>query len=206
MTPPSDDAEDLIALGADLEPGTVLAAYRMGLFPMPVEGTTGWWSPERRGVLELADLRVTRSLAKSVRRFEIRVDTAFDAVIAGCASPDRDGGWIDADIIDAYRELHRLGWAHSVETWFEGDLVGGLYGLAIGGLFAGESMFSRVRDASKVALVGLVELLNDGQPRLIDTQWLTLHLASLGVTEIPRANYLQRLPALLEVPLPRALL
>lgn len=202
MTPPPAGAEDLIALGADLEPGTVLAAYRLGLFPMPVEDTIGWWSPERRGVLELADLRVTRSLTKSMRRYEIRVDTAFDEVIVGCASPARDGGWIDAGIIDAYQRLHQMGWAHSIETWRDGELVGGLYGLAIGGLFAGESMFSRSRDASKVALVGLVDLLSDGEARLIDTQWLTPHLATLGVTEIPRATYLARLPELLVAPLP----
>lgn len=196
------DSDDLVALGADLEPGTVLAAYRLGLFPMPVEGTLGWWSPRRRGVLELGALRVSRSLAKSCRRFEVRVDTAFDAVLAGCADPSRDGGWIDADIMAAYRRLHELGWAHSVETWWEGRLVGGLYGLAIGGLFAGESMFSRERDASKVALAGLVALLDDGVPRLIDTQWLTPHLATLGVTEIDRAVYLDRLPGLLAQPLP----
>lgn len=202
MTLPPDDADDLVAVGADLEPGTVLAAYRLGLFPMPVEDTIGWWSPCRRGVLELGDLKVSRSLAQSVRRFEIRVDTAFDEVIAGCADPSRDGGWIDADILSAYRRLHDLGWAHSIETWHEGELVGGLYGLAIGGLFAGESMFSRRRDASKVALVGLVELLSDGEDRLIDTQWKTPHLATLGVSEIDRATYLGRLPALLEAPLP----
>jgi len=137
-----------------------------------------------------------------VRRYELRVDSAFEDVIAGCADPRRDGGWIDADIVLAYCRLHDLGWAHSVETWLDGELVGGLYGLAIGGLFAGESMFSRRRDASKVALVNLVELLRDGHDRLIDTQWLTPHLTSLGVTEIDRADYLGRLPRLLETPLP----
>lgn len=202
MTPPPAEAEDLVALGADLEPGTVLAAYRRGLFPMPVEDTIGWWSPERRGVLELRRLKISRSLAKSRRRYQVRVDTAFDDVLAGCADPRRDGGWIDADIVAAYRRLHELGWAHSVETWDGERLIGGLYGLAIGGLFAGESMFSLVRDASKVALVGLVELLDDGADRLIDTQWLTPHLATLGVTEIDRADYLARLPRLLAEPLP----
>lgn len=202
MTAPPEDADDLVALGADLEPATVLAAYRLGLFPMPVEDTIGWWSPVRRGVLELDALRVSRSLAQSVRRYEIRVDTAFSGVIAGCADPDRDGGWIDDDIVTAYLRLHEMGWAHSIETWHDGRLVGGLYGLAIGGLFAGESMFSRERDASKVALVGLVELLSDGVERLIDTQWLTPHLATLGVTEIDRGEYLVRLPGLVAEPLP----
>ena len=202
MTPPPVDADDLVALGADLEPGTVLAAYRLGLFPMPVEGALGWWSPERRGVLELADLKVSRSLAKSRRHFEVRVDTSFGEVVAGCADPRRDGGWIDEDIRVAYGRLHDLGWAHSIESWRDGELVGGLYGLAIGGLFAGESMFSLVRDASKVALVGLVELLSDGRERLIDTQWLTPHLGTLGATEIDRTEYLARLPGLLGNPLP----
>jgi len=202
MTPPPADAEDLVALGADLEPGTVLEAYRLGMFPMPVEDTIGWWSPQRRGVLELDDLRITRSLAKSVRRYEIRVNTAFDQVIEGCANPDREGAWIDEGITSAYRRLHQMGWVHSVETWFEGELVGGLYGVAIGGLFAGESMFSRQRDASKAALVGLVSLLRDGENRLIDTQWQTPHLATLGVTEIDRADYLAKLPSLLTAPQP----
>ncbi len=154
------DADDLVAMGADLEPGTLLAAYRAGIFPMP--GDTDamlWWSPMERGVLPLDGLRVSRSLRQAVRRMEIRVDTAFPEVIEACADPARDSGWIDEQVLDAYTKLHRLGWAHSVEAWQDGELVGGLYGVAIGGLFAGESMFHRVRDASKVALVGLVELL-----------------------------------------------
>ena len=124
--------------------------------------------------------------------FEIRVDTAFDEVVAGCADPARDPGWITGDIAAAYGELHRLGWAHSVETWRDGELVGGLYGVAIGGLFAGESMFHRVRDASKVALVGLVELLRDehADDRLLDVQWVTPHLASLGVVRCRATTYL----------------
>ncbi len=212
-------AGDLVAMGADLAAGTILAAYRRGLFPMggdlpPVAGSragTGptdqpmaWWSPDPRGVLPVAGLRVTRSMRQSARHFDVRVDTAFTEVLAGCADPGRVGGWIDDPIAAAYTELHHLGWAHSVETWRDGQLVGGLYGVAIGGLFAGESMFSRVRDASKVALMGLVDLLDDtyaGQ-RLLDTQWQTPHLASLGVVEIPRAQYLHRLQAALRLPLP----
>lgn len=207
-TPPRD-AGDLIGLGADLEPATVLAAYRAGLFPMPVDDGAhlGWWSPADRGVLPLDNLRITRSLAKSVRRYDVRVNTAFEAVITACGDPDRnDGVWIDEDITAAYLRLHELGWAHSVETWYDGVLVGGLYGLAIGGLFAGESMFTRARDASKVALVHLVELLTDSYAdlRVLDTQWQTEHLASLGVVEIPRSAYLRRLQVALTVPLPSA--
>jgi len=201
---PADD--DLIAIGADLGPGTLLAAYRNGLFPMPFEGAgaPGWWSPLTRGVLPLDGLRMTRSLRKSARRFEIRVDSACADVIAGCADPRRLGGWIDDDIRAAYQRLHELGWVHSVEAWRDGQLAGGLYGVAIGGLFAGESMFHRERDASKVALLGLVDLLSDeyaGQ-RLVDTQWVTEHLAGLGVVEVSRADYLKRLEAALELPPP----
>jgi leucyl/phenylalanyl-tRNA--protein transferase len=208
FTVPEQDAafpDDLVGRGADLAPGTLLAAYRSGLFPMP-DGGPGitWWSPVDRGVLPLDRLKVSRSLAKSCRRLEVRVDTAFDAVVAGCADPRRHGGWIDRNIARAYAELHRLGWAHSVETWSGGELVGGLYGVAIGGLFAGESMFHRVTDASKVALVGLVELLCDeyAEARLVDVQWRTDHLASLGVAEVPRAAYVRALQSALQVPLP----
>ncbi len=204
---------DLVALGADLSPGTVLMAYRRGLFPMAVDlpeldrpGDLAWWSPDPRGVLPLSGLRVTRSLRKSAHHFEIRVDTAFADVVAGCADPGRSGGWIDQDIAAAYTELHHLGWAHSVEAWRDGELAGGLYGVAIGGLFAGESMFTRARDASKVALMGLVDLLGDehADRRLLDTQWQTPHLATLGVVEIPRRVYLERLDEALTLPLPGA--
>jgi leucyl/phenylalanyl-tRNA--protein transferase len=142
--------DDLIAIGADLAPGTLLAAYRAGLFPMPLDDDpTGWFSPVRRGVLPLAGLKVSKSLRRSFRDYEIRVDTAFSDVIEACADPARDGGWIDGEIQHAYGVLHELGWAHSVEAWHDGELAGGLYGIAIGGLFAGESMFHRRRDASK---------------------------------------------------------
>ena len=207
----ADADEDLVAIGADLEPGTILAAYRRGLFPMPFgsgrasKEPMGWWSPVSRGVLDLEDLRVSRSLRRSARDFEVRVDTAFSEVIDACADPARPHGWIDRRVRDAYVDLHRLGWAHSVEVWRDGRLEGGLYGLAIGGLFAGESMFHRARDASKVALVGLVDLLRDEHAvrRLVDVQWLTPHLESLGVREVARDDYLRRLPAVLAVPLPR---
>src|SRR6476659_3419519 len=198
--------DDLVATGADLEPGTILAAYRRGLFPMPVGGRRApmaWFCPVARGVLRPADLRVSRSLRRSVRRFELRVDTACAEVIDACADPSRPAGWIDDQIRTAYLRLHELGWVHSVETWRDGRLVGGLYGVSVGGLFAGESMFHRETDASKVALVALVRLLDDGEDRLVDTQWLTPHLASLGVRELARANYLALLPRLLARPLPR---
>jgi leucyl/phenylalanyl-tRNA---protein transferase len=177
---PTNVDDDLVGIGADLEPGTLLSAYRHGMFPMP-SGEPGmpmlWWSPLQRGILPLDRLRVSRSLRQSAKQMEIRVDTAFEEVIAACADPRRDSGWIDKDIIEAYTRLHELGWVHSVETWQEGRLVGGLYGVATGGLFAGESMFHRVRDASKVALLGLVGI---------------------------RATYLERLRHAVEVPLPTA--
>ncbi|HEX4191222.1 MAG TPA: leucyl/phenylalanyl-tRNA--protein transferase [Marmoricola sp.] len=213
---PPADADDVIAVGADLAPATLLAAYRRGLFPMPydpVDPVTrsagdliSWWSPVDRGVLPLDALTVSKSLRRSLRRYEVTCDTAFAEVVAGCGDPGRDGGWISSDIAAAYQRLFELGWAHSVEVWADGALVGGLYGVALGGLFAGESMFSRAVDASKVALVHLVQLLGDEHAgdRLIDTQWQTDHLATLGVQMIDRADYLARLPALLAVPTPRA--
>ncbi len=200
--------EDLVAVGADLRPGTLLAAYRAGLFPMGVgrggAGPVGWWSPDPRGVLPLDGLRVSRSLRKNARRFEVRVDTAFDDVVAACAEPTRRGAWITPEVADAYGSLHRLGWAHSLECWRGGRLVGGLYGIAVGGLFAGESMFHHETDASKAALVALVTLLRaDRDPRrLLDVQWRTEHLASLGVVEVPREEYLVRLRRALACPAP----
>src|SRR4051794_2835853 len=201
---------EVIGVGADLEPGTLLAAYRAGLFPMPLS-TTGrsarkiaWWSPDPRAVLPLDGLQVSRSLRKSCARFEVRVDSAFADVIEACADPSRPGAWITGEIRRAYTALYRLGWAHSVETWDPdtGTLAGGLYGVSIGGLFAGESMFHRATDASKVALVHLVELLRAGGTTLLDVQWQTPHLASLGVVEVTRAEYHQLLGDALSRPLP----
>jgi leucyl/phenylalanyl-tRNA--protein transferase len=194
---------DLLAVGADLEVGTVHAAYRRGLFPMHLgTGDLGWWSPDPRGVLPLDGLRVTRSLRTSMRRFRISVDQAFEDVMRGCADRERPDGWITEEFIATYVDLHEMGWAHSVEVWSaDGALAGGLYGVEIGGLFAGESMFHRQRDASKVALVSLVDALRScGGPRLLDVQWRTEHLASLGVVEIPREEYLRRLAAALPLP------
>lgn len=199
-------ADDLVAAGADLEPGTLLAAYRTGLFPMGLgeHGTRpiGWWSPEPRGVLAPGTFRERRSLKKARAKFEIRVDTAFAEVMRACADPEREGRWITEEVIAAYTDLHRLGWAHSVETWADEELVGGLYGISIGGLFAGESMFHTARDASKVALAALVDLFfADGdERRVIDVQWATEHLTRLGVAEWPRATYLAALERALRAP------
>jgi leucyl/phenylalanyl-tRNA--protein transferase len=188
----------------------VLLAYRSGIFPMPLqrEGVTAWWSPDPRAVIPLDGLYVSRSLRKSIRRFDIRIDTAFDAVVDGCADPTRTGRWITDDIRRAYLRLHELGWAHSIEAWSieTGALAGGLYGIAVGGLFAGESMFHRVTDASKAALVALVDFLRgdgvSGAGRLLDVQWQTSHLASLGAIEIARDEYLRRLTTSLSLALP----
>ena len=212
--------DDLVAVSHDIDAELTLAAYGSGVFPMPLEpGLMGWWSPVQRGVLPLGELRVTRSLRKMLPRYEIRVDTAFAEVLAACADPRRPQGWIDADVTRVYLDLHACGVVHSVEAWADGALVGGLYGVSLGGLFAGESMFhdpERGRDASKAALVALVGLLRAGPEetaeaggsvatpgRLLDVQWRTEHLASLGVTEIDRTDYLGRLRRALALPGPR---
>jgi leucyl/phenylalanyl-tRNA---protein transferase len=198
----AEPGEEVVAVGADLDPSTVLAAYPRGLFPMHLAtGELAWWSPDPRGVLPLDGLRVSRSLRRSLRRFTFTVDADFEAVMGGCADERPDSGWITDEFVETYTRLHRLGWAHSVEVWQDGDLVGGLYGLEVGGLFAGESMFHRVTDASKAALVVLVERLRaGGGDRLLDVQWRTDHLASLGVVDLPRAAYLRRLPAAVALP------
>ena len=185
---------DLIAVGGDLEPATLINAYRQGIFPMEVtalQGRLGWWSPEPRGIVPLDRLRVTQSMRQSARRFDVRVDTCFTDVMRGCADPSREDGWITDEFIAAYTTLHRLGWAHSVEVFDrDGQLAGGLYGVRINRLFAGESMFHSRRDASKVALMALVQLMRDSGMQLLDVQWCTAHLASLGAIEVTRAQYL----------------
>ena len=256
---------DLLCLTGVLGPHLVLAALHEGVFPMPLgddapreyRSATAWWSPQRRGVLPLDRLRLSSSLRKTTKHRTTTVDQAFDRVIERCADPSRPGGWIDSTIIDSYTELHHNGWAHSVETWDEdGRLVGGLYGVSVGGLFSGESMFHdsvHGRDASKTALIRLVlelgasshaptvyqEPCRDATPRtlsepsasgestsaaqaapsgcpasgwrpvlvhptaLLDVQWLTPHLASLGAVEIDRAEYLHQLEGALAAPGPR---
>lgn len=195
LPPPSDWPDgDIVASGGDLEPATLVAAYRLGLFPMSVEASErilGWWSPDPRGIVPLDGLRVTKSMRQSAKRFEIRIDTCFGDVIRACGDPARESGWITDDFIVAYTTLHEMGWAHSVEVFDrEGKLAGGLYGVRIDGLFAGESMFYAQRDASKVALMALVDLMRRSDMTLLDVQWRTEHLGSLGAIDVPRAEYL----------------
>ena len=205
-------AQDLIGFSEEFDASLALEGYRAGVFPMPLHdsgfGEMGWWSPLRRGVLTLDGLRVTRSLQKSARRYTTTIDQAFDRVLAGCADPSRPNGWIDDEITRVYTELRDAGHVHSVETWDDaGRLVGGLYGVSQGGLFAGESMFHdpvHGRDASKVALLALAEVLADdyAEARVIDVQWQTPHLATLGVIEIDRDEYLALLEEALGLPEP----
>jgi leucyl/phenylalanyl-tRNA--protein transferase len=181
----------------------LVSAYSSGWFPMAVEpGEIRWYSPDPRGIIPLDTFHASRRLSRLVRqgRFAIRVDTDFQAVIRACAEQrDEDGTWIDDEILDSYCMLHDRGLAHSVETWQNDQLVGGLYGVALGGAFFGESMFHRATDASKVALVALVERLRERGFVLLDTQWLTEHLTQFGAVEIPRRRYLRLLEVALRV-------
>ncbi len=192
----------LLAAGADLSPARLLDAYSRGIFPWYGPGEPIlWWSPDPRMVLEPGAIRVTRSLQKVMRNrpHTVRFDTAFRAVMEACAAP-RDGQagtWIVPEMIEAYCRLHELGWAHSVETWMDGELAGGLYGVAMGRMFFGESMFSRARDASKVALVHLARALQADGFGMIDCQMSTAHLASLGAREIPRREFARRVTELI---------
>ena len=211
MFPPLHDADPdgPVVLGGDLEPGTLLAAYRSGLFPMPIgRRRLGWWSPDPRGVIPVGPravaagtaLHVSRSLRRSLRRFTATVDADFEAVMRACGDPRRPHGWIDENFVGAYTELHRRGWAHSVEVWEDDQLVGGVYGVSIGAFFAGESMFHQATDASKAALVHLTDRFTHVEHALFDVQWLTPHLASLGAVEIPRSEYLTRLASAVSRP------
>jgi leucyl/phenylalanyl-tRNA--protein transferase len=182
---------------------TLLEAYASGWFPMAVApGEIRWYSPDPRGIIPLDTFHVPRRLARALRggRFEIKLDTAFRDVIVACSERvDAEGNWIDREIIDSYCHLHALGHAHSVEAWRDASLVGGLYGVAIGGAFFGESMFHRVADASKAALVALVDRLRARGFTLLDTQWVTEHLLQFGAIEIPRRRYLRLLDQALKV-------
>ncbi len=192
----------LLAAGGDLSPQRLLSAYRQGIFPWYSEGEPIlWWSPDPRMVLFPEEVKISRSLAKVLRNreYEIRFDTAFEEVLAGCAAPreDQAGTWITPEMHAAYSEMHRLGYAHSAETWIGGKLAGGLYGVALGAVFFGESMFSRERDASKIALVALTRHLAALGFRLIDCQMHTDHLASLGARTIARRDFSQLLGELI---------
>ena len=194
----------LIADGSYWDSEVLIWAYKNGYFPMPLDAkesplVISWWSPNPRGVLDPGKIKVSKSLKKSLKKFTFTIDQDFEFVIRNCGSLNRPSGWITQQVIDAYLELHELKFAHSVEVRNSaGKIVGGLYGVEVGGLFAGESMFHLETDASKAALVFLARYLNDGQRRLIDCQWQTDHLASLGVQEISRVSYVAQLTKLLE--------
>lgn len=198
----------LLAIGADLSAPRILDAYRQGIFPWGTyEGQPLWYCPDPRMVLFPDEIRITRSLLKTLRRgaYEIRLDSDFAGVIRRCSAtprPGQDGTWITPDMEAAYLRLHELGWAHSVETWVDGKLQGGLYGLAIGGMFYGESMFAHRTDASKIAFAHLARYLVQEGFGMIDCQMHTDHLASLGAREIPVGEFLTRLQALTAKPRP----
>lgn len=197
--------DGLLAAGGDLSVPRLLEAYRHGIFPWFSEGEPIlWWSPDPRMVMFPSEFRISRSLGKTLRKgaYEVRCDTAFEQVMRACAAPrdDHAGTWIHEDMIQAYCALHELGFAHSVETWMDGELAGGLYGMAIGRMFYGESMFSRRTDASKIALAHLARQLELRRFGMIDCQMKTPHLASLGAREIPRAEFVARLKRLIDLP------
>jgi leucyl/phenylalanyl-tRNA--protein transferase len=197
------DDSGLVAMGGDLRPERLLRAYRAGIFPWYDEGgPIFWWSPDPRAIFELDGLHVSKRLRRTLHsgRFTLTVNRDFAGVIRGCADRPGEGTWITPAMIEAYEKLHELGHAHSVEAWSNGFLAGGIYGVAIGGLFAGESMFTRRRDGSKVALVFLVERLRHRGYQLFDIQFLTDHTIRLGAMAIPRTEYLTRLKRALAVP------
>lgn len=186
-----------------IDPALLVRAYSEGVFPMALEdGEIGWFSPDPRGVIPLDTFHVPSRLQRVVRSdtFEVRIDSSFDEVMRACAERRGEGTWINDEILESYGALHRLGLAHSVETWREGRLAGGLYGVNIGGAFFGESMFHRETDASKVALVALVDRLRRRAFTLLDTQWITPHLQQFGAREIPRRQYLRELKRALARP------
>lgn len=195
----------LLAAGGDLSVERLIAAYRQGIFPWYGDGQPVlWWSPDPRMVLYPREIAVSRSLRKRLRRrdFELRVDTCFPRVMRACAEPrpGQGGTWITDAMLEAYTSLHAAGMAHSVETWIDGDLAGGLYGVALGGVFFGESMFSRATDASKIALVHLARQLARWNFGIVDCQMATAHLASLGAREIPRKDFVRALSELVNYP------
>ena len=196
--------DDLVILGADLKPETVIDSYTHGIFPMHIDVSNkqqiGWWSPQQRGILPLNKINISKSLQKSMNKFQVSFDQAFDQVIDGCGDDKRPQGWINKEIKIAYKKLFELGYVHSVEVWNKKDeLVGGLYGVEVKGLFAGESMFHKETDASKTAMVYLVNKLKAaGGERILDVQWQTPHLKSMGVIKIPRKKYISLLPEVMK--------
>ena len=206
--PPPDyaDPSGLLAVGGDLSSERLLEAYRLGIFPWYSDDQPIlWWSPDPRFVLQLEDFHVSRSLRKTLRQgiFQVTLDRAFDEVIAACAAVPRigqNGTWITSEMQEAYSHLHGLGYAHSVETWLEGKLAGGIYGVSLGKAFFGESMFHRKTDASKVALAALVEKLKSWSFHFLDAQMTTEHMMSLGAKEISRRIFLRQLHLALEHP------
>ena len=198
--------DDLVTLGADLKPETLIDSYKHGIFPMHIQienkREIGWWSPQQRGILPLNKINISSSLKKSMKKYFVTFDQDFDAVIEGCGDDKRPKGWINKDIKTAYKKLFELGYVHSVEVWNKKDeLVGGLYGVEVNGLFAGESMFHKQTDASKTAMVYLVNQLKEaGGERIFDVQWQTPHLKSMGVIKISRAKYISLLPEVLNTP------
>jgi leucyl/phenylalanyl-tRNA--protein transferase len=198
MPPELAEPEGLVGVGGDLSPATLLRAYADGVFPWFSDGDPIlWWSPDPRAVIELDGLHVSRRLARTIRsgKFRVTADRAFAAVMRACGEGRPEGTWVTAEMLAGYTELHRLGHAHSVEVWQGDELAGGIYGVAVGGLFAGESMFHRVTDASKVALVSLVERLRRRGYVLFDVQMTTDHTERMGAVNVPRADYLRRLRA-----------
>ena len=199
-TPEQMPKDDLVTLGADLKPETLIDSYKHGIFPMHLQienkREIGWWSPQQRGILPLNKINISSSLKKSMKKYFVTFDQDFDAVIEGCGDDKRPKGWINKDIKTAYKKLFELGYVHSVEVWNKKDeLVGGLYGVEVNGLFAGESMFHKQTDASKTAMVYLVNQLKEsGGERIFDVQWQTPHLKSMGVIKISRAKYISLLP------------
>jgi leucyl/phenylalanyl-tRNA--protein transferase len=199
-TPEQMPKDDLVTLGADLKPETLIDSYKHGIFPMHLQienkREIGWWSPQHRGILPLNKINISSSLKKSMKKYFVTFDQDFDAVIEGCGDDKRPKGWINKDIKTAYKKLFELGYVHSVEVWNKKDeLVGGLYGVEVNGLFAGESMFHKQTDASKTAMVYLVNQLKEaGGERIFDVQWQTPHLKSMGVIKISRAKYISLLP------------
>jgi len=189
--------DDVVGVGGDLDPATLIAAYRQGVFPMALQAAdplVGWWSPDPRGIVPLDNLRVTRSMRRSAKRYAVRINTCFVDIIRACGNPARANAWITEEFVEAFVRLHQLGWAHSVEVFNQqGGLAGGLYGVRINGLFAGESMFHRRTDASKIAFATLIEALRAGGFQLLDVQVMNPHLHSLGCVEVTRREYLDRL-------------